>query len=493
MDPLIDWQARARSVPLPDKLLLNGDLVGPRAGVTLDNLSPIDSRPLGAIPRCDADDVDAAVKSARAAFDAGPWPRITPRERKRALLRLAALIERDAETLALLETLDTAKPIADTLSEMLSSAQLVAWYAETADKTYGQSAPLGERALGVIDRVPIGVVGAIVPWNFPLQMACTKVAPALSAGNVVILKPAEQSSLTALHLGALALEAELPPGVLQVLTGLGSEVGAALGLHDDVDAIGFTGSTAVGKAFMGYAAQSNMKRLNLECGGKNPSIVFPDVEDWDGMAATLAGAIFENQGQMCNASSKVIAHRSVIDRVADTLAREAREHQPEDPLDARSVTGGLINEAHKAHVAGHVDGAVADGAEVVTGGRIAEPVAGGSYYEPTVLRARADQPIARDEVFGPVVALVPFDTEDEAVALAHDGIYGLTASVWSGSASRAPRVARRLRAGTVWVNTYHLNDVSMPFGGFRQSGIGRDKSFHALASYTELRSLVIPL
>lgn len=488
----VDITALFDNPVFPSTAWIAGKPVSSVSERVFDVASPIDGKKLVSVPRCDGKDLDMAVGAAREAFDDGPWRKMTPTERKRALLRLADSIRNHAQELAVLETLDMGKPVSDSLGEMHGAADCIAWFAEAADKIYGETAPLGSRGIGIITREPIGVVAAVVPWNFPMVMACWKIAPALAAGNSVILKPSERSSLSALRLGELIAESDLPSGVFSVLTGYGNEIGQSIGLHPDIDAVGFTGSTATGKAFLRYAGQSNMKRVGLECGGKNPSIVFNDYDDMDYLVETLSAAIFDNQGEMCNAASRILVDRSVHDDLADRLSAAANRFAPSDPRNPESVTGALVDAQHLETVHGFVSRAKEDGYKLVTGGKPANCIKGGSYYPPTIFSGLApDAEIAREEVFGPVLGLIPFATEDEAIKLANNSQYGLTASVWSSNFDKAHRVSQSIRAGTVWINTYHLNDMSLPFGGFRQSGVGRDKSLHAFEKVTELKATIM--
>jgi gamma-glutamyl-gamma-aminobutyraldehyde dehydrogenase len=460
------------------------------AGETFDCRSPIDGRTLTQVARCRAADVDAAVSSARRAFADGRWARQAPAARKKVLQRFAEKIQAAREELALLETLDMGKPIKYSLSvDVASASRCIAWYAEAVDKVYDEVAPTPHTALALITREPMGVVGAIVPWNYPMIMAAWKLGPALAAGNSVVLKPSEKSPLTALRLAELALEAGLPEGVLNVLPGHGQEAGEALALHMEVDAIGFTGSTRVGRKMLEYAGRSNLKRVYNELGGKSAFVVFPDFDDLERAAKTVAGSMFFNQGESCNAPSRVFVHESIADDFVKVVAGEAPGYQPADPLDDTTEMGALVDDAQLKTVLGYIEAGRDEGARVAAGGRQARQETGGYYVEPTVFDGVSNgMRIAREQIFGPVLSVIRFKTEEEAITLANDSTYGLQASVWSSNINRAHRVARALRAGTVHVNQYDEDDITVPFGGYKQSGNGRDKSLHAFDKYTELKT-----
>jgi len=430
------------------------------------------------------------VHSARAAFDDGRWSAKPPAARKRILQRFADNILGAREELALLETLDMGKPIQYSLSvDVASAARCIAWYAEAVDKLYDEVAPTPSTALALVTREPMGVIGAIVPWNYPMIMAAWKLGPALAAGNSVVLKPSEKSPLTALRLAELAIEAGVPPGVFNVVPGLGPEAGEALALHMDVDAIGFTGSTRTGRRMLECASRSNLKRVYNELGGKSAFVVFADFADLERAARTVAASMFFNQGESCNAPSRVLVHESVADAFVDFVAREAPKYQPGDPLDAATEMGAIVDEVQLRTVLGYIESGTAEGARCVAGGRQARAGSGGFYVEPTVFDAVANgMKIAREEIFGPVLSVIRFTSEQEAVQLANNSPYGLSASVWSDNLSRAHRVARALRAGMVHVNQYDEDDITVPFGGYKQSGNGRDKSLHAFDKYTELKT-----
>ena len=486
-----DWHARAARLQPETRAFVAGRYCHARDGRTFDCLSPVDGRLLGKVAWCGAADVDAAVQAARQAFEREDWAGLPPRERKARLLRLAGLIEQHAEELALLETLDMGKPVSDALAvDMAGSAYTFAWYAEAVDKWSGEVAPLDPALLGLVTREPVGVVAAIVPWNFPLLMASWKIAPALAAGNSVILKPSEKSPLTAIRLAALAAEAGLPDGVLQVLPGAG-DTGRLLAGHMDVDCVAFTGSTAVGRQIAGYAAASNLKRTWLELGGKSPQLILADCPDLEQAARAVAGGIFFNQGEMCSAGSRVLVHNSLKDALIDAVRTAAGRWLPGDPLDPATRMGAIVDEQQFRKVQDYLDSGRRE-ASLLFGGDVASPVPGGWYVNPTAFLATPGCRIEREEIFGPVLTLIGFDDLDDAIRIANDSIYGLAAAVWTSSLSSAHRVSRALRAGTVWVNCYDEGgDMNLPFGGFRQSGNGRDKSLHALDKYTELKTTLI--
>ena len=486
----IDWHARAAAAVFDGRAVIDGERRDAVAAETFVKASPIDGRQLGPVARCREADVDAAVRSARAAFSDGRWCGKAPAARKKILQRFADKILAAKDELALLETLDMGKPIQFSLAvDVPSTARTIAWYAESIDKVYDEIAPTPASSLALITREPMGVIGVVVPWNYPMIMAAWKLGPALATGNSVVLKPSEKSPYTALRLAELAVEAGIPPGVFNVVPGYGHEAGEALALHMDVDAIGFTGSTRVGRKMLEYAGRSNLKRVYNELGGKSAFVVFDDFADIERAAKTAAGSMFFNQGESCNAPSRVLVHESIADRFIETVAAEARGYKPADPLTATTTMGALVDEGQLRTVLGYIEAGTREGARTVTGGQRALASSGGYYVEPTVFDGVANgMTIAREEIFGPVMSVIRFKTEAEAVALANASSYGLQASVWSDNINRAHRVARALRAGTVHVNQYDEDDVTVPFGGYKQSGNGRDKSLHALDKYTELKT-----
>ncbi|HZO51053.1 MAG TPA: aldehyde dehydrogenase [Gaiellaceae bacterium] len=477
------------------RAFVDGEYVDAVSGETFDCVSPISGETVAQVAACDAADVDRAVKGARAAFESGAWSRRAPKQRKKVLLRLAALIEQHAEELALLETVDVGKPIRDAQRvDLPLAAECIAYYGEAIDKVYDEVAPTDPSSVVMVVREPLGVVGAVVPWNFPLLMATWKVGPALASGNSVVLKPAEQSPLSAIRLAELAAEAGVPAGVLQVLPGFGETAGQALGRHADVDMIAFTGSTEVGKLFLRYAGESNMKRVALECGGKSPHIVTADCGDLDAAATAVAWGVFYNQGEVCNAGSRLLVHRSVKDELLERVVQVAKRIRPGDPLDPKTRMGAIVDSTQLERVLGYIEAGRREGAELHLGGSRVLEETGGYYVEPTIFDAVSNEMrIAREEIFGPVLSTITFDELEEAIAVANDTVYGLAAAIWTDDVNVAHAAARRLRAGVVWVNTFDAGDITSPFGGFKQSGFGRDKSIHALEKFTDLKTIWIQL
>ena len=479
----IDWTARAAALRCDGRWLLDGQRR--TAEAHFDKHSPVDGRLLGAVARGAAAEVQAAVLSGRAAFDDGRWAQQPPGQRKRVLLRWAELLLAAREELALLECLDMGKPVRNAWQvDVPGAVRCLQWTAEAIDKVYGELAPTGPGALALVQREPMGVVGAIVPWNYPLLMAMWKLAPALACGNSVVLKPSEKSPFSALRLADLAHEAGLPPGVLNVVPGYGSEAGEALALHPDVDAIGFTGSTATGRRMLQYAGQSNLKRVYNELGGKSAFIVFADCADPVRAAKACAGAMFFNSGQSCNAPSRLLVQQGLPDAFFEALLECARRFRPGDPLRWDSTMGPLVDAGQQQRVMRYIESGRGEGARLLIGGG-----GSGCAVEATVFDAvRPGMTIAREEIFGPVLSVLHFADEAQALQIANDSPYGLQAAVWTEGLSRAHRVARQLRAGTVHVNQYDDDDMTVPFGGYRQSGNGRDKSLHAFDKVTELKT-----
>lgn len=485
--------------PLPGcarrEAFIGGRFVPAADGRTFPTVSPRDGAVLAQIARCGPDDVDRAVRAARAAFERGTWAMADPAWRGRVLTRLAELMSAHLEDLALLEARDTGHPIGDARSvDVPGAARCFAWYGSAVDKVYGEIAPTAADALALVGREPIGVVGAVVPWNYPLIITAWKLAPALAAGNSVVLKPAEESPLSALALAALAAEAGLPEGVLNVVPGYGEEAGQALGRHWGVDKVAFTGSVEVGRLFQRYAGESNGKQVSLELGGKSPQIVLADAADLQAAAEAIGWGIFYNAGQTCHAGSRLIVERAVHDELLERLATVTASFVPADPLDDRTVLGALISDAHLAGVMARVDAARADGARLLAGGVRCEPVPGGAYMAPTLLEVTdPGLPVVQEEVLGPVLVIQTAQDAAHALTLANDTRYGLAAAIWTSDVRTAGQLARRLRAGTVWVNTFDASSLATPFGGVKDSGHGRDRSLHALDAYTQLKTTWISL
>ena len=472
------------------RALINGRRCAAQDGQTFDDRSPVDGRVIAQIARGGAGDIDAAVAAARAAFNDRRWAGQPPAQRKRVLIKLAELLLAQRDELALTECLDMGKPLRFARSvDVAGAANCIRWYGEAVDKIYDEIAPTPADSLALITREPLGVVGVIVPWNYPLLMAAWKIAPALAAGNSVVLKPSEKSPLTALRLAELALEAGIPPGVFNVVPGYGPEAGSPLALHMDVDGIAFTGSTRVGKQIHVMAGQSNLKRAWTELGGKSPNIVFADCPNLDRAVEAAVNSVFFNQGESCNAPSRLFVEASIKDAFLDKALALVPRYQPADPLASGTIMGAVVDRTQLDTVLGFIESGQEQGARLLTGGAAVEPVAGGCYVQPTIFDGVSnDMRIAREEIFGPVLSVLSFSDAAEAVRQANDSLYGLQAAVWTRDLNKAHGVARALRAGTVHVNQYNDDDITVPFGGFRQSGIGRDKSLHAFDKYTELKT-----
>ena len=492
----MDWEARYQEMQIEGRCFINGQYQNALQRQTFDCISPIDQRLLAKVASCDQADADLAVSNAKQTFESGVWSRISPVERKVVLLRFADLIAEHADELALLETLDMGKPIGDSLAvDVPATENAIRWNAEAIDKIYDEVAATSHDELGLVTREPVGVVAAIVPWNFPMMMACWKLGPALATGNSVILKPSEKSPLSAIRLAALALEAGLPAGVLNVLPGYGHTVGKALALHMDVGTLVFTGSSRIAKQLMIYAGESNMKRVWLEAGGKSPNIIFADAPDLDEAAQTAAAAIAFNQGEVCTAASRLLVEASIKDLFVEKVASALQEFwQPGHPLDPSTPLGALVDQAQTDAVLDYIRIGQEEGARLVVGGRRVQQENGGFFVEPTLFdEVTNEMRIAREEIFGPVLSVISFESFDEAIAIANDSIYGLAAAVWTRDLSKAHLASKALRAGSVWVNQYDGGDMTAPFGGFKQSGNGRDKSLHAFDKYTELKATWIKL
>jgi gamma-glutamyl-gamma-aminobutyraldehyde dehydrogenase/4-guanidinobutyraldehyde dehydrogenase/NAD-dependent aldehyde dehydrogenase len=494
-DVKIDWYARAKTIKIDGRAFINGKRVHATDGATFECFSPIDNRKLCDVASSKTADVDLAVSAARVAFNDRRWAGKSPKERKQIMIKFADLILVNCEELALLETLDMGKPITASLNtDVNSAANTIRWFGEAIDKVYDEIAPTAGHTLAMITREPIGVVGAIVPWNYPIAMAAWKIAPALAMGNSIVLKPSEKSPLTALRLGDLALQAGIPPGVLNVIPGFGADAGSPLAMHMDVDCIAFTGSTGVGKKIQVMAGQSNLKRAWCELGGKSPNIVFADCADLDRAAEASAGSIFYNQGESCNAPSRLLVERSIKDKFVQKVLGQIKNYQPGDPLDANTSMGALVDCGQMENVLKYIESGKLEGASLLAGGARVRTETGGFYVAPTVFDdVKNSMKIAAEEIFGPVLTIIAFDTQEEAIQIANDTQYGLAAAVWTQDISRAHLVARALRAGTVHVNSYDEDDITVPFGGYKQSGNGRDKSLHALEKYTELKTTWIRL
>ncbi|MGE0004312.1 MAG: aldehyde dehydrogenase [Parvibaculaceae bacterium] len=486
-----EYKSLADSLPLPANAHIDGRSRAAHSGETFDTVNPATGQVIARIASCGKADVDFAVGKARLAFESGVWSRAHPGERKRILRRLAKLIERDAHELAVLETLESGKPIHDVETiDIPEALHCLEWHAEAADKLYGQTSPSGDDVVSMIVRQPLGVVACVLPWNFPILMLAWKIGPALASGNCVIVKPAEQTNMSSLRIAELAREAGLPAGVLQVLTGPGEVTGRELGLHPDVDMVAFTGSTDVGRKFLEYSAKSNLKRIVLECGGKNPCIVLDDAEHLDAVAQHVTQAVFWNMGENCSSSSRLIVHEKIKDRLVEAVLHKLREWPLGDPLDPANRLGAIVSKDQFDRIMGYIKKGRAEGARLVAGGN-AHKRGKGYFIEPTVFDdVTPEMTIAREEIFGPVLSVIRIRTADEAVRVANDTQYGLAASIFTVNLGRAHRMARDVRAGTVTINCYGEGDVTTPFGGFKLSGFGgRDKSVHAHDQYTELKTI----
>ncbi|MCP3395014.1 aldehyde dehydrogenase [Bradyrhizobium sp. CCGB12] len=487
---------RLRSATVPARqLFIGGRSKAANGEARLDVVSPIDGRSFTTIVDGDAQDIDLAIKQARQAFDGGSWSRATPTHRKKVLLRLAELIEQHALEIAVLGVRDNGTEIAMAYkAEPLSAAGTIRYYAEAIDKLYGEIAPTGRDILGLVHREPLGVVGVIVPWNFPLMIGAWKIGPALATGNSVVVKPPEAASLTLLRLAELASEAGLPDGVLNVVTGRGASAGEALALHMDVDALAFTGSGAVGRRLLECSARSNLKRVHLELGGKSPNVVFADAPDIRQAAKTSVNGIFRNSGQVCVAGSRLLVQSSVYDEFMEALLGATANLKVGDPLDLTSDIGAVSSAGQLHKNLDAVVRAQEEGATRLTGGEQIRVESGGSFMSPAILAdVTPGMELWREEVFGPVLAVTRFDDDDDAVSLANATPYGLASAVWTGNLSRAHRMVRAINAGVVHVNTYGGADITVPLGGFKQSGFGRDKSLHAFYGYTDLKTAWIAL
>ena len=475
---------------------IDGEFRDAASGATFETENPATGEVITEVAAGDSVDIDFAVQAARRSFEDGRWSRLAPVDRRKILLRFADLIEANADELATLDTLEAGKPITDTRDvDLPDTVKTFRWYAEAIDKVFDAIAPTGPEALGLIVREPIGVVGAVVPWNFPILMATWKIAPALAAGNSMIVKPSRLSSLSAIRLAELAAEAGVPDGVLNVVPGPGGGAGAALGRHMDVDKVTFTGSTEVGRLFLQYSAESNLKEVTLECGGKSPALVLADPPDMDIVTEQVLFGALMNMGENCSCGSRLIVHRSVQDELVERLAKGLTAWPVGDPMDEATRVGPMIERPHLDKVMGYIDRGRAEGARVVTGGtRILED-SGGYFVAPTIFEGVGnDMTIAREEIFGPVLSTIPFDSEEEGIRLANETAYGLAAAVYTKDLDAAFRVARALRAGTVGVNAYSEGDITTPFGGYKQSGFGgRDKGLEAFEQYTEKKTIWITL
>ncbi len=485
----IDWHKAADKIDIEGRAFINGHYVDALSGEKKATCNPANGRPLADVAVCGPEDADRAIISARKSFESGIWCDMAPADRKMVLVRWAELIEKHADELALLECLDVGKPISDTLNvDVPAAARTIRWSGEAIDKVYDEIPPTPSDTLALVQRLPLGVVAAIVPWNFPLSTTAWKLAPSLATGNSVILKPATSTPLSAIYIAKLAAEAGLPDGVLHVLPGPGSSLGKHLATHMDIDGLTFTGSTPVGKVLMQCSGQSNLKRTFLELGGKSPNIVFADA-NLEKAASMAAVAVFYNGGQTCTAGTRLIVEEKIKDEFLDLVVQKAAGWMPGDPLNSDTRMGPMIDEKQFQTVAEYVAIGCGEGAELLFGGGRVLAESGGYYHEPSIFTGVNNQMrIAREEIFGPVMSVLSFKTAEEAVHIANDSIYGLAGAVWSSNINTAHKVAAAVRVGTMGINNYFGGDMTVPFGGFKQSGNGRDKSIHAFHDYTELKT-----
>ncbi len=481
-----EYKAIAAALSLPTQAFIDGGFRPAASGATFDSVNPATGDVLAKVAACGAKDVDFAVQKARDAFEDGRWSGLHPSERKAVLIRLAKLIKRNARELAVMESLESGKTIFDCETvDLPETIHCLTWHAELIDKIYDQVSPASDDHIAMVVREPVGVVGLVLPWNFPLLMLAWKIGPALAAGCSVIVKPAEETSLTALRVAELAAEAGLPAGVLNVLPGTGPDVGAPLGRHMDVDALSFTGSTETGRKFLRYAAESNLKEVTLEMGGKNPAVVLDDAENLDRVAAHIVNGAFWNMGENCSASSRLIVQSGVKDALLARIMAHAREWPMGDPLNPANRVGALVSKAHFEKVCSYLG----QGQNVIMGGGAKD-----GFVEPTILETTENAPEAREEIFGPVLSVLTVDSFDQAIAMANSTEYGLAASIFTANVKRAIRGARAIRAGTVTVNSFGEGDISTPFGGFKSSGFGgRDNGIHAHDQYTQLKTIWVDL
>jgi len=490
-----EYQSIADQMDYPENAHINGKYTAAKSGKTFKSVNPATGEVVANIASCGAEDLDYAVKKARQAYDKGVWSRMHPSERKGIMIHLVKLMKRNRHELAVMESVDSGKPIRDcALLDLHEVIECIAWYAEAADKIYNQISPMNDDAMGLIIREPMGVVACVLPWNFPMLMFAWKVGPALAAGNSVIVKPASLTSMTALRISELATEAGVPPGVLSVIPGSGAVVGEAIGMHPGIDAMAFTGSTAIGRQLLEYSARSNLKQINLELGGKSPAVVLADAENLDSVAEHVAYGAFWNMGENCTANCRLIVHRSIKDDLLSRVLDKVRDWKMGYPLEPSNLLGAMVGQSHFDATMKYIETAKKEGGKLILGG---EPVKNGKglYIPPTIFDGvTPDMVIAKDEIFGPVLSVHTVDSDDEAIHLANDSIYGLHASLYTSNVRKALRYSRDLQAGTVSVNCYSEGDFTTPFGGYKLSGLnGRDNGFQAFEQYTQTKTIWIDL
>ena len=486
-----DYEAAAKKLQFSTEAFINGSFVKSATGKTFATENPATGKELAQITECDAEDVDRAVKAAKDSFEKGVWSDISPSNRKEIMLKFCDLMDENQQELALLDCLEAGKPICDCVTiDAPETIACIRWHAEAADKLYDHVSPTGPDNLGIIVREPVGVVGAVIPWNFPAQMAAWKIGPILATGNSLVLKPAEQTSLSALLMAKLAAEAGIPDGVFNVVPGFGETAGRAIGMHMDVDMVAFTGSTEVGRFFLNYASQSNLKRIILECGGKSPQVVLADA-DLDIVAENAVSAAFWNMGENCSCGSRLIVDKSVKDAVLEKIIDQTTAWKTGNPLNPDNLLGSMIEKPHMEKVLSYIEAGKADGAKIVLGGSRINESSGGYFIEPTIFDGvKNNMKIAAEEIFGPVLSVIAVENEAEAIKVANDTPYGLAGSVYTTNLNSAHRVAKALRAGNISVNCFAEGDMGTPFGGYKQSGFfGRDKSIFAHEQYTEMKTI----
>jgi len=483
------------SLKINTQAFINGKYTNSHLGKTYQKISPIDGMIIAEIAECDEKDVDYAVQCAKNSFNSGVWCKMDPVMRKKVLFKFADLIEKNIMELAVLETIDMGKPVAFSCGEIQRASNTVRWFAEAIDKMYGSIATSKSNTIGMITREPVGVVGAITPWNYPLLMAIWKVAPALASGNSVVLKPAEQSPLTAIKIAMLGKEAGIPDGILNVVPGFGEKAGKALAIHNDVQKISFTGSTEVGKLILQYSGQSNMKRVSLECGGKSPNIVFADAaNNLDYIAQETVDNMFYNSGQVCDAPTRLLVDRKIRDELVRKIIDYSKSYQPENPLKPETKMGTIVDKAQLNKIMDYINKGKEEGAKLCYGGNQVLKETGGYFIEPTIfINVKNSMTIARDEIFGPVLSVIEFDTPEEALEIANDTEYGLCAMIWTNDINKAHIMAKGIQSGKVYINCMGDGNISVPHGGVKQSGFGRDKSLEAFEQYTNTKLTWIEL